>query len=364
MKKAIKTVFKTVISIVIILVIAVLAYLGYVVFSYSRIEDNLAITPTAAATETYAKTDTEYTIVTQNLGFGAYTADFTFFMDGGKESRAESEDSVKACINAGAQKAVSYNPDFVFFQEIDIDSTRSYHIDQREILDTYFTDFDSAFGMNYHSAYLFYPIFEPHGASNSGLKTYSRFTISSANRRSLPISTGVSKFLDLDRCYTTSRVSTENGKELVLFNVHLSAYGGSDEIRSAQMNMLLGEMNDEYNKGNYVVCGGDFNHDFTGNSTQLLNGGENVDFGWAQPFPIELLDTYTGIYRADNYDGGVVAPTCRNCDVPYVEGNFTIIVDGFLVSKNVEVTSLSNEQTGFAYSDHSPVVMSFKLKNA
>lgn len=361
MKKAVKRVLTAVISIVIILVIAVLAYLGYVVFSYSRIEDNLALTPTAGTTSDKVKTGVEYTIVTQNLGFGAYTADFTFFMDGGKESRAESEESVKACISAGAEKAMSYNPDFVFFQEIDIDSTRSYHIDEREILDTYFTGYSSSFGVNYHSAYLFYPIFEPHGKSNSGMKTYSRFNITSANRRSLPISTGVSKFLDLDRCYTTSRVPTENGKELVLFNVHLSAYGGSDEIRSAQMNMLLGEMNDEYSKGNYVVCGGDFNHDFTGNSTQLLNGGGDVDFGWAQPFPAELFDTYTGIYRADEYTNGEVKPTCRNCDIPYEEGNFTIIVDGFLVSKNVEITWLSNEQTGFAYSDHSPVLMRFVL---
>lgn len=363
MKKTAKRVFTAIISIIIILVVAVLAYLGYVVFSYSRIEDNLALTPEKGATLATAEIGVEYTIVTQNLGFGAYTADFTFFMDGGKESRAESEESVKACITAGAQKVASYSPDFVFFQEIDIDSTRSYHIDEREILDAYFSDYDSAFGVNYHSAYLFYPIFEPHGASNSGMKTYSKFSISSANRRSLPISTGVSKFLDLDRCYTTSRVATANGKELVLFNVHLSAYGGSDEIRSAQMNMLLGEMNEEYLKGNYVVCGGDFNHDFTGNSTQLLNGGEgeDVDFGWAQPFPAELFDTYTGIYRADEYTGGEVKPTCRNCDIPYEEGNFTIIVDGFLVSKNVEITWLSNEQTGFTYSDHSPVVMSFKL---
>ena len=44
------------------------------------------------------------------------------------------------------------------------------------------------------------------------------------------------------------------------------------------------------------------------------------------------------------------------------EGNFTIIVDGFIVSDNVTVTSLENVVTGFVYSDHNPVVMKFKLK--
>ena len=34
------------------------------------------------------KTNTPYTALTQNLGFGAYTADFTFFMDGGTERDA------------------------------------------------------------------------------------------------------------------------------------------------------------------------------------------------------------------------------------------------------------------------------------
>ncbi len=362
MKKGLKITLKVLLSVLLIIVLAALAYLGYVVFSYSRIEDNQTLTVEGKGKQNSAKTGVEYVIATQNLGFGAYTADFTFFMDGGKESRAASKESVENCITAAATTVAKYNPDFVLFQEIDIDSTRSYHVDEREILNKYYGDYSRAFGVNYHSAYLMYPIFEPHGASNSGMTTYSFADIASSTRRSLPISTSFSKFLDLDRCYTVSRVAVEGGKELVIFNVHLSAYGGSDEIRAAQMNMLLGQMQEEYEKGNYAVCGGDFNHDFTGDSTQKLNGGGNVDFGWAQPFPIEYLDTYNGIVRADKYDDDKLQPTCRNCDVPYEEGNFTIIVDGFLVSRNVEITSLVNVQTGFAYSDHSPVVMKFILK--
>ena len=55
-------------------------------------------------------------------------------------------------------------------------------------------------------------------------------------------------------------------------------------------------------------------------------------------------------------------PTCRNCDIPYKEGNFTIIVDGFLVTDNVETMSVENVKTDFAYSDHNPGVLEFKLK--
>ncbi len=361
MKKPIKIVLLSILCIVAVLMTTVAIYVSYVVLSYSRTEDSLTLRPVGSGNLSYARTNTEYTIVTQNLGFGAYTPNFTFFMDGGKESRAESAESVKNCISLGAKTVSDLNPDFIFFQEVDTNSTRSFHIDQRNMLNDCFPDMSSVFAENYHSAYLFYPLTEPHGKSNSGIITYSNIGITSSVRRSLPISQGFSKFLDLDRCYGVSRVPVENGKELVLFNVHLSAYGGDDEIRSAQMNMLFSNMQEEYERGNYCICGGDFNHDFTGDSVKKLNGGENTDFGWAQPFPEELLSQYTGIVRADIYDGGELRPTCRNCDIPYEEGNFTIIVDGFLVSKNVKITGLENIDTKFEYSDHNPVAMKFML---
>ena len=130
-------------------------------------------------------------------------------------------------------------------------------------------------------------------------------------------------------------------------------------VRPGVPTMLFEDMRAEYEKGNYCVCGGDFNHDFTGNSTQVLNGGEMTEYGWAQPFPEELLPE--GIRRCTDYEGDELQPTCRNCDEPYKEGNFTIIVDGFLVSDNVTVSRTENVQTGFEYSDHNPVALDFIL---
>ena len=356
--KVFKRVLKILLIVLLALVLVVTGYVAYVTISYSRIYDNQTLEVNNPTQVTNVSRYTEYTIVTQNVGFGAYTADFTFFMDGGKESRAKSKQSVNDCIFKAYDKVSSYDPDFVFLQEVDTNSDRSHHVDERAFFNEKFTDYSSAFTVNYHSAYLFYPVFKPHGKSNSGMATYSKVNISGSVRRSLPVSTGFSKFLDLDRCYSVSRVKCSNGKELVLYNVHTSAYGGSDTIRHEQLTMLFNDMSAEYAKGNFIVCGGDFNHDFTGTSTQDLNGGEHVDFGWAQPFPEELIPE--NFSRAINY--AELNPTCRNCDEPYKEGNFTIIVDGFITSANVEVISVSNEVTGFEYSDHNPVVMKFKLK--
>ena len=347
------------IALAVIAAIAV-CYLLYLLITYYRIDDRQELVPQGKASAEKVYVDTPYRIVTQNAGFGAFTPDFTFFMDGGKSSCAASKESVLSCINAAADTIQSLDPDFVLMQEVDKDSTRSHHVDERALLIDRFAPCKSVFACNMHTAFIFYPFYEPHGASNSGLLTLSNAEIVSSLRRQLPISEGLSKLMDIDRCYSVSRIPVENGKELLLYNVHLSAYGGSDEIRTAQMTMLFNDMKAEYEAGNYCICGGDFNHDFTGNSTQLLNGVENTDFGWAQPFPEKLLPK--GISRCLNYTDEDIKPSCRNNDIPYKEGNFTIIVDGFLVSDNVESLGVTNYQTGFAYSDHNPVVLDFLLK--
>ncbi len=357
MNKTVKRIVLVAVSLLAVVVL-VAGYVGYVVLSYSRIADNQPLTVTATGQAAPLKVGETYTAYSHNLGFGAYTADFTFFMDGGKQSWANSPESVKACIAASGELAETYNPDFILFQEVDTDSTRSYHINQKELLTTRFADYSSAFAVNYHSAFLAYPFTQPHGASHSGLLTLSRYNATAALRRQLPISEGFGKFLDLDRAYSVTRIPVENGKELVLYNVHTSAYGGDEAVRTAQLSMLFADMQAEYEAGNYCVCGGDFNHDFTGDSTQALNGGGAVDFGWAQPFPAGLLPQ--GISRCLNYEA--LIPTCRNCDVPYEEGNFTLIVDGFLVSDNVQATAIENIQTHFAHSDHNPVLLTFELK--
>ena len=68
---------------------AVLCYVGYVFGTYSRIEDNqeLSVTHGSSGVQT-AEPETDYKILSWNIGFGAYEEDFGFFMDGGTESRA------------------------------------------------------------------------------------------------------------------------------------------------------------------------------------------------------------------------------------------------------------------------------------
>ncbi|MBQ4396395.1 MAG: endonuclease/exonuclease/phosphatase family protein [Clostridia bacterium] len=360
MKKTLwKKIGITLMCVVLGVVLIVAGYLSYVLISYNRIEDNQPVQPEGTAAAEFLQPDTEYTAITYNIGFGAYTPDFTFFMDGGTQSWAASKESVIDCIHGDIALLKQYQSDISLIQEVDFDATRSYHVDEATMLREAFPDSASTLAVNYHSPFLFYPLLQPHGASNAGLMTFSKARINSAVRRSLPISESLSKLVDLDRCYFVNRIPVENGKELVVFNAHLSAYGTDGDLQAQQMQKLFGDMQQEYEKGNYVICGGDFNHDFLGNSKELFNAEVPEQYTWAAPFPDHLIPA--GFRKITNYQSGVTIPSCRNCDKPYGPDCFTLIVDGFIASDNVESTFMDVIDNQFLFSDHNPVELKFKL---
>ncbi len=351
-----KIVITAVVATVAALLVAVGAYLLYVVCSYYRVEDNLPLDSSGGA-EGQVPVGESLTVVTYNIGFGAYSDDYSFFMDGGEYSRAFSEAAVRE-NTAGALAAVqAASPSLVLFQEVDVDGDRSYHVDQAALLAEGFDGFSRVFGQNYDSPYFFYPFTSPIGANRSGLLTFSRYGITSALRRSLPIEDSLYKYLDLDRAYTVTRMSTSNGRELVLYNVHLSAYTSDGSIADEQMRLLAADMQAEYEKDNYVVAGGDFNKDLLGDSSEFFTRTEG-EFTWAKPFDMSLLPEGFICHTGANL------PTCRNADSAYRgDGtDFVLSVDGFLCSPNVEVVVCETLNVSFAYSDHNPVRMEFILK--
>ncbi|HQC35579.1 MAG TPA: endonuclease/exonuclease/phosphatase family protein [Bacillota bacterium] len=344
------------------LILIAACYVAYVFLSFGRIPDNqeLEIARLGEVSEERLKIGAGYTAVSYNIGFGAYLPEFSFFMDGGESSWAKSKESVIETVSAACEFVASLEPDFALIQEIDIDATRSYHVDQLELFNAGFVNHDLVFAINYDSPFLMYPLTRPHGASKSGIATYSSYAVTSSLRRSFPISTGISKVLDLDRCYTISRVAVENGKELVIFNLHMSAYGNSDDVREGQVSMLCTDMKKEYEAGNYVLCGGDFNH----NLKALVEASEAV-LSWAYPFPREGLGEHL-MFAIDLFseeEKAAMWDSCRNADVPYKpESSFVVTVDGFIVSDNIEVVGYENINTGYKLSDHEPVKITFVLK--
>lgn len=353
-----KKVIKALCIVLFAFVLAVLGYILYVVLSYHRIEDNLVLDVEGEATDS-APVDTELSLSTYNIGFGAYSADYSFFMDGGEHSRALSEDAVINNTKGAVETIKGIEPDFMLWQEVDTDGTRSYHVNQKNLIADSFEGFDSVFAENYDSPYFLYPFSEPIGANKSGILTFSRFNIESGTRKSLPVENSLAKYFDLDRAYSVSHIKTSDGKELVLYNVHLSAYTTDGTIAEDQLEILSADMQQQYDKGNYIIAAGDFNKDMLGDSSKYFERPEGEEYNWAVPFNSSLLP------RGITSHSGSNSPTCRNAESAYKgDGtDFVLSVDGILVSDNVEVLCCETVDTSFAYSDHNPVYLEFILKS-
>ena len=363
-----KTICKTLGLVLLALLILVVLYVVYVFASYHRIGDqSLSVmhcsSRDAVPMEDAVETGTVYRVSSANAGFGAYSADFSFFMDGGRESRARSRQAVDENMRGIVAFVEDLSPDFALFQEVDTDGTRSWHIDETAYLSDAMTgcEFDEVFAQNYDSPYLFYPLIQPHGANQSGIVTLSRHPIASAARRELPVESGFMKFLDLDRCYSVSRIPTASGKELVLYNLHLSAYTSDGAIATEQLELLCADMLAEYEAGNYCVAGGDFNKDLLGNSPEIFGVAAGENDTWAQPIPEGTIPA--GLTLVAPFDETAPAASCRTASEPYsIETTFRLTVDGFLVTANVTAESAVVIDTGFAWSDHNPVAMTFTLR--
>ena len=354
-----KKVLKIILVVLCAILILAACYLMYVFINYHRIGDGYVTI--SGEPNRLIPEETEYKLLSYNIGFGAYEPDYGFFMDGGTESWAWSEERLTNNIGNIAAYLKEQEADFYLLQEVDRDSTRSYHVDELvPLVNAVGTQTANTWAQNYDSPFLFYPFTQPHGKSVSGLLTMSPFTISYAKRVELPIEESLMRFLDLDRCYCKCRLPMFSGQEVVLYNLHLSAYTSDGTIATEQMQLILDDMQKEYSMGNYCIAAGDFNKDLVPNSRELF-GAPDKEYSWAQPIPEGMLDGYN-ITLAAPLDENDPVPSCRNADGPYHDGQYVLTVDGFMVSDNVEVKSAKVLDTGFAYSDHNPVELVFSLE--
>ena len=303
-----------------------------------------------------------------NIGYASLDAKQDFFMDGGKGVRPAAASIVEENMWAIQAYFSAAAPDIIFLQEVDVNSKRSYGINQAG----YFSETwkgSSAFALNFKCPFV--PVPFPHFIGNveSGLLTLNNFN-GTAERISLPSSFAwPERIAQLKRCLLVERIPVLEknngngngsvlGSELVLVNLHLDAYDTGGIGRIAQTKVLAEFLKAEYAKGNYVVAGGDFNQVFP---------------AYKDVFPIQQRETFTpGILDESLFGEGWIlaadpsAPTCRSLDKPYDSDRLNhqlYIIDGFILSPNVELISVQTQDLDFKNSDHNPVKLTFSLKS-
>ena len=296
---------------------------------------------------------TSVTVYTWNIGYAGLGKDSDFFMDGGTMVNPPSREIVEKNM-AGMQEFIRQNAaDAWLIQEVDVNSARTEGMDQFSAL-TEVIPGDSAFAYNYKCPFVPIPL-PPMGRIESGLATVTPYSIKeNAERISLPCPfSWPVRAANIKRCLLVTRMAVEGSdRELVLINFHMEAYE-SGEGRIAQTKQLLELMQMEYEKGNYVIAGGDFNQSFPGTlGTYPIRDPEK----W-MPGVLSEESLPEGWRYA--FDGG--NPTCRLLDQPYCEDCQLYIIDGFILSPNVALTEVETVHLDFTHSDHNPVRLAVRL---
>lgn len=199
-------------------------------------------------------------VISWNIGYGALGAKQDFFMDGGTMVRPENKAAVEENLTGIADFIKTHKADMWFLQELDVGSARSFYVDESRFL-SQATALGGNFACNYKSLFVPFP-FPPLGRVVGGLATFTQFVPKSSIRYSLPVPfKWPVRLANLKRCLLVNRFSLASGKELVAVNLHLEAYD-EGEGKAAQTKALMDFLTAEYEKGNYVIAGGDFNQTF------------------------------------------------------------------------------------------------------
>ncbi len=309
--------------------------------------------------------DSVISLTIWNVGYGGLGAESDFFYDDGGFffSGGKMVHSPKDMVDryeAGIEQTISgIKSDFFLLQEVDFASKRSYYINQYEQIGEQLKPYFAVFGINYKVDFVPLPLLEPwrfYGRTESGLASYSRFEPATSVRYQLPGEFGwPTRIFQLDRCALVQRFPVKNGKELLVINVHNSAYDKTGKLKAEQMAFLKDLFFKAYEAGNYVIAGGDWNQcppffRFDGFMPGRSQGHiqTNID-------PEFLPSGWQWVY-----DPGV--PTNRKTRTVYRPGEtFITIIDFFLISPNIRVRQVKAVDTGFRYSDHQPVWMEVEI---
>ena len=350
-----KLVGKVLVKLLLILVILAVSGVGWLTFAEYRPAETEQLTArTSSDALKTIRTGEPLRLVSWNIGYAGLGKESDFFMDGGTHTASADADTVTRYLAGIDAFLAEEDADFTLLQEVDIDSSRTYGVDEASIL----ARGESYHALNYSCAFVPYP-WPPIGRVHCGLFTDTAFHAASAERIALPCPfTWPVRVVNLKRCLLAERYPVEGtDRELVLIDLHLEAYDDG-EGKLAQTRQLSAFMENEYRKGNYVIAGGDFNQVFPGSLEVYPNTHPE---NWLPGVLEEDALPEGFIYACD-----LTVPTCRLLNQPYDPADTAntqyYVIDGFILSPNVSLESVESVDLGFENADHNPVRLAVTLE--
>lgn len=349
-----RNVLITVVIAAIVLVIACWLFINKTAYAPEEIET----VETSGRSELVISPGQSLSILTWNIGNGASGSDAEYFLDGGESVLATTEERVKENTEAVTALLKEINPNVMLLQQVDFNSTRSYYYDETQAISNAFEETESAFAID-HKAHLVPWPWPMIGKIKGGSLTLSQINESDAERIALTATAKKPDNLFTVRpCLLVTRYPVYGTEQqLVIINVRLIAYENPEEIRT-QMTALHDFMKAEYEKGNFVIAGGDFHQSFATEEHSF----PVVEGRWqAERIASDLFEE--GWRVTTGYND---IPTERSLNLPYKEGTREQIqfslTDGFITSPNIGIDSVEVRDTQFGPADHNPVLIRIKLQ--
>lgn len=347
-----KKILKFILSILSFVLITVIVFLGFL--SVKEYRPKAVESVSLAQGNDTLNLNQDISLLTLNIGYAGLGHTEDFFMDGGKNVQPKSKEMVEKNLQ-GIKSMLQDHPSTIYLlQEVDRDSKRSYRINQENYLSDKLKT-SSTFAYNFKVPYVPFPI-PPIGKVDSGIATLTNLKMTEANRIALPnpFSWPV-RMANLKRALLETRFPIKDSdKELVIFNLHLDAYdNGQGKIE--QSKLLAKVLEEEYDKGNYVIAGGDFNQVFEGSRTFPKTGQD----GW---HPGKL--SHSDIPKHFSFSFSDTYPTVRVLNHAFTgdyNSSQVYVIDGFIVSDNINIKQTEVFDYQFSYTDHHPVQMTINL---
>lgn len=347
-----------------LILIPAILYLLYVVvvIAFGTLSDyqpeELIKIQTNNNSESLAIDSNEFTFLIWNIGYAGLGSQSDFFLDGGKQvrpSKTLSQEYLNGIVETISKEK---NIDFLLLQEVDVKAKRSYKVNEFETIAKVLPQHSNAHAFNFNVKFVPKPLasFSPIGQVQSGLATYSKYKVSESTRFQFPGSYGwPTSAFHLDRCILETRVPLENGKELIVINSHNSAYDGG-KLKPQEMAYLKKHLLAEYEKGNYVIVGGDWNQCPPNFAYDSFSKNEADDY-----YQDNIAEDF--MPNGWNWAFDENTPTNRKLASTYVKDTtFTTLIDFYLLSPNISLIEVEGVNLDFKNSDHQPVKLKIQLQ--
>lgn len=288
-------------------------------------------------------------VTSWNIGYCGLGKEEELVADGGRRIFPKSRGNVEKNLEGIRKEIQEINSDIFLLQEIPKAYTLTRDVEVFKGIEKLFDEFEFKYFSEFKAKRLFDLDVGKIISSKYNVKNYKSHSIIPRVKRALD-------FIFRRKSQVNMAVFniTDSTKKLIVGNIHLSAFDKNALVRHLELKNLMKFIKREYKKGNHIIMGGDWN--LVLKDIDFKHKTEKKYLFWIHKFPTHVIPDFLKMVSG-------ISSTVRTNHQPYIKGdNFTTIIDGYMISSNIEVVNCQTKNLDFEFSDHNPVTLRFSLK--